>query len=804
MKVRKIEWPKLEGFKLKGGTSFVRQRPGLVLYLLMTLFVAALCLNQTTGFEVFESRVLDLMFRIRGASNPSGEVVILGIDDKSLKSLGEWPWGHQRLAQMFEALTYYRPKCVLYQPAIEDRIDDYQSGMSQLLAENILQSGNIVLSFPTVLAERTPATGTAPRWMRKSSLATILPFEAEDIPRASRIDLPDSIFGKAAALAGASMTLFDPDRSVRKQPLIMRFERGCYPSAELAAASMALDLSLDALQFDEDDLILSLSDRQIPVDYECNYLIDYYGGSGRFPYYSVKDFWDGELQIDKLKGRTVVIALTAPSLADKLPMSFDDGLSPAEKSATIVDNIITDRFISPMNAQTDTEIAIILVIGVLCALIVPRVPLVYRYVTLVAAAFAVVAFGFVMFTSFHTHARIVYPSIEVLLFALVAPLASTARSLTKSSQKAGEPAATATAEQHTTKAKAEAMHTQDELRKQSTEVPAETSHSETDMVPENPTGQFEHSPRLFETEEQQAAQDALAALKEYKHPSSTDKTPLAFGRYQVIETLGRGAMGTVYKGKDPAIDRLVALKTIRLDKIADASEIDELRERLTREAKAAGNLSHPNIVTIYDVGQDGDVQYIAMEYLEGYTLEQIIARKLELNFRIAANIVLQVCSALSYAHRHNIVHRDIKPANIMVLDGFHIKVMDFGIAHFESSSLTKTGIAMGTPNYISPEQLRGEEVTKSSDIFSLGVVFYEILTGKKPFTGDNISNIIMKILEEDPPVPSTYSEKIPPMFDIIVKKALKKNPYDRYHSADEMSRALEDIVGAFAPKKATY
>jgi serine/threonine-protein kinase len=256
-------------------------------------------------------------------------------------------------------------------------------------------------------------------------------------------------------------------------------------------------------------------------------------------------------------------------------------------------------------------------------------------------------------------------------------------------------------------------------------------------------------------------------------------------------------MGTVYKGKDPAIDRLVALKTILLDKIADESEIEELRERLFREAKAAGSLSHPNIVTIYDVGEDGDTQYIAMEYLEGHTLEQIISRQLEFNFRLAAKIVYQVCSALSYAHRHGIVHRDIKPANIMVMENFHVKVMDFGIARFESSSLTQTGIAMGTPNYISPEQLKGEEVTLSSDIFSLGVVFYEMLAGKKPFIGDNISNLILKIINDQPPLPSTYNEKMPPMLDLIVKKALEKNPYDRYQSADEMMRALEDFAMGF-------
>ncbi len=277
--------------------------------------------------------------------------------------------------------------------------------------------------------------------------------------------------------------------------------------------------------------------------------------------------------------------------------------------------------------------------------------------------------------------------------------------------------------------------------------------------------------------------------------------PISFGRYQIIEPLGKGAMGTVYKGNDPAIDRLVALKTIRLDSIADPTEIHELKERLAREAKAAGNLSHPNIVTIYDYGLSGNLQYIAMEFIEGYTLDSVLRRNLQLNYRILASIVMQVCSALEYAHSMGIIHRDIKPANIMVMDGFRVKVMDFGIAHFESSSMTQTGVAMGTPNYISPEQLQGKEVTPSSDIFSLGVVLYELLTHQRPFRGENISALVYKILNEEPPAASTIDPKIPPLFDMILKKALAKDPNERYRTAKEFGSALEDFTVSFSRKK---
>ena len=213
-------------------------------------------------------------------------------------------------------------------------------------------------------------------------------------------------------------------------------------------------------------------------------------------------------------------------------------------------------------------------------------------------------------------------------------------------------------------------------------------------------------------------------------------------------------------------------------------------------------MSHPNIVTIYDFGLQGNLQYIAMEYIDGYTLESVLKRNLHLNYRIIASTIIQVCSALEYAHKMGIIHRDIKPANIMVMENFRVKVMDFGIAHFKSSSMTQTGIAMGTPNYISPEQLKGKEVTPSSDIFCLGVVLYELLTHTKPFTGENISALVYKITNENPPPPSTLDPKVPPLFDLVLKKSLAKDPAERYRSAKEMAGALEDFTVRLGKKPA--
>jgi serine/threonine protein kinase len=269
------------------------------------------------------------------------------------------------------------------------------------------------------------------------------------------------------------------------------------------------------------------------------------------------------------------------------------------------------------------------------------------------------------------------------------------------------------------------------------------------------------------------------------------------GRYQIEGIVGRGAMGTVFKGIDPVINRPVALKTIRLDFVTDQSEMEELRDRLTREARAAGKLSHPNIVTIYDIGSENNLQYIAMEYLEGQTLEELIKRKVKFSYKIVANIISQICRGLQYAHDQGIVHRDIKPANIMVLSDYTIKVMDFGIARVDSSSMTRTGIAMGTPNYIAPELLQGHAVDRRCDIFSLGVVLYELLTGRRPFRAENLTSLIYSIINDNPKPPSALNENMPLIFDHVTMRALSKNPLERFQKASDMMGALADFMGTF-------
>jgi serine/threonine protein kinase len=261
------------------------------------------------------------------------------------------------------------------------------------------------------------------------------------------------------------------------------------------------------------------------------------------------------------------------------------------------------------------------------------------------------------------------------------------------------------------------------------------------------------------------------------------------GRYEITGELGRGAMGVVYKALDPTIGRTVALKTMRLD--VHGLDAQEMVRRFQNEARAAGVLNHPNIVTIYDAGERDGIFYIAMEFIEGTTLHEVLAEKRVLATDEVLQLTRQICRGLDYAHSNGIVHRDIKPANIMITGNGTVKIMDFGIAK-SGGQVTNTGQVLGTPNYMAPEQVKGRELDGRSDLFSLGVILYEMLTGEKPFVGQNVTTIIYKIVNENPITPRDLDVTVHPGLSAIVTKALAKAPDDRYQTGADLVRDLEN------------
>ncbi|MCC7039614.1 MAG: serine/threonine protein kinase [Burkholderiales bacterium] len=260
------------------------------------------------------------------------------------------------------------------------------------------------------------------------------------------------------------------------------------------------------------------------------------------------------------------------------------------------------------------------------------------------------------------------------------------------------------------------------------------------------------------------------------------------GRYEILEEIAQGAMGVVYRARDPLIDRIVAIKTVTLG-LSDA-ETEAYEKRFFREAKSAGRLNHPNVVTIFDVGKTEGVAYIAMEFLDGQSLREILDSGVVLSPQRIADIVAEVAEGLAFAHENGVVHRDVKPANIMVLASGAVKITDFGIALLPTGTRTVAGNVFGSPRYTSPEQVMGRPVDGRSDVFSLGATLYEMLTGASPFQGGDLNTILKQVLSDPTPPPSSRNARLPRSFDHIVGKALAKDPADRYQTAGALAADL--------------
>jgi serine/threonine-protein kinase len=269
------------------------------------------------------------------------------------------------------------------------------------------------------------------------------------------------------------------------------------------------------------------------------------------------------------------------------------------------------------------------------------------------------------------------------------------------------------------------------------------------------------------------------------------------GKYELRHVLGKGAMGTVYEGFDPVIARRVAIKTVRLPDPEDVEAQEELA-RFKREAQAAGRLTHPNIVGVFDYGETPEIAYIVMEFVDGTTLKHVVDKKERFELAEIVRIMEALMAGLQFSHDRGVVHRDIKPANVMLTKAGEVKIADFGIARIESSSMTQAGTMLGTPSYMSPEQFMGQTVDSRTDIYSSGVMLYQLLTGEKPFEG-GLTAIMHKVLNTEPPPPSALSVTVPHAFDAVVKKAMAKRPEDRFATANEFAKALRE---AFAAKPA--
>ena len=720
------------------------------------------------------------------------------------------------LAQQGPGLDFYRE--------LSDAEDDLDN--DRKLFEAMDEAGNVVLPvyFDTLSTGRD---GEAPGFMSRYAYRNVRglddPWAMSSLIWLDRVKPLLPAFAEAAAGIGHLNLFPDPDGSIRDQIHVIGYLKNTFfPSFPMAIVKAYKGLS-------PEDVVVNLGQgirirtspsaaTIVPVrDRQMATLISWNQGPDkafhRTPFSKV---YRNEIRTPLFRDKIVIIGPTATGVADRFVTPVSGQLPGVEVVANSVANILNNRFFSRPGWIGFVEFGVLLLFGLFLTAVLPRLRAGMGALTTFALFAGYAGAGVVVFYAGDIWLRIT-PAVLLLAvgYALViskqffitertkekveADSVETNKMLGLSFQQQGmldlalEKFRKIPREEEGARELLYNLGLDFERKRQFSKALAtyklivENGKNFKDLDERIPRLKGAEATMIFGSGGGGHPGDIGATL------TDMDTKP-TLGRYEVTGELGRGAMGVVYKGEDPKIHRTVAIKTVRISDFDDEL-VDEMKDRFFREAESAGLLTHPHIVTIYDAGDEHDLAYIAMEFLEGEDLESVVKRGKPLPMVQVFTITAQVADALGYAHEKGVVHRDIKPANIMRLESTGaVKVTDFGIARITSSSKTKTGVVLGTPSYMSPEQVAGKKVDGRSDIFSLGVVLYEMLTGRKPFRGDDMTSLMYQIAREPHPSPRSINPRIPPVVEKIIDKALEKDVERRYQKAGQMADHLKKVA----------
>jgi serine/threonine-protein kinase len=807
----------------------------------LTLLVLAAFFYQWYPLETLEYKIYDLAskFRMEQASSP---VVIVAIDDESITKMGRWPWPRSYIAYAIELLHEYGVKVVglniLYsekdsnQGLVEVRNiiqhieNNPQSLKNSYIAEmltslkeaekrldndaifssSITNAKNIVLPLFFIIG--SPVAREEPKfadYLKKNSLAG---FGKESSISAQEITPPIQEFAENALSLGHINLVADADGSIRSEPLFIYYGNRLFPS-------LSLQMVLKYLNYDMKDVSIAngvrIKDKFIPTC-EKNKLLISYNTHQSFPYLSFFDLVNNKIPPDIFKNKIVLIGHSATGLGVLQVTPAGYNLPSVEIIANVIENILNKNYTMRHEWAFYIELGIIGFFGIFLSIIIPRLKAGISAVVSLLLLLIWNGAGIAVFVLYGYWFKIFYPT---LLFAAGYTVLISKRYLfTEKTKELIEADSIETNKMLGLSFQGQGMLDMafDKFRKCPVEDDSvkELIYNlgldfERKRMFNKAIAAYEH---ILQSGDFKDIQERIKKLKVAgetvifgKAAARKDATVLVestetkptLGRYEVIKELGRGAMGTVYLGKDPKINREVAIKTLRYDEI-DEEQVGEVKKRFFREAEAAGKLTHPNIVTIYDVGEDYDLSYMAMELLDGTDLTGYCQKDNLLPVREVLRIISSVAGALDYAHLNGIVHRDIKPNNIMLLKNKDVKVTDFGIARVMASSKTQTGVILGTPNYMSPEQIAGQKVDGRSDLFSLGVVFYELLTGEKPFKGDSLAALMYSITSTPPVPPNELKPGLPDCCVAIINKLLVRETDKRYQHGRDVVNDIAECV----------
>ncbi|HET9680365.1 MAG TPA: serine/threonine-protein kinase [Gammaproteobacteria bacterium] len=686
------------------------------------------------------------------------------------------------------------------------------------LAQSMADAGNVVLPMLfKVGVPRGRPDQPPPAYVLNNAVFNIVPGANGAIEPLPTTDLlpPVPVLGKAAAGMG-HLTIFQgPDGALRSDQLVLKYHDLYFPSLALVLAAKTLNLTPSDIQYTlgEGVQLGNFFIRTTPTGRMYNHF--YQPADNEERAFSVDSFFDvltGQVPADKFAGKTVLIGATAAGVGDSFATPIGPHMAPVLTLAHTVSAILQEDFyVRPSWAQV-VGLALFVVLALYLMFIVPRLRagLSALFTLILLVGLIGTEFGLMVSQS------IWLPLMTAALFLIAGHVVMTIKRfrVTEHLQLRSEAEGA-----ESNKMLGLAFQGQGQLDmafEKFRKCPMEAGMS--DLL-YNLALDYERKRQhnkagavyAYIAEHEPNYRDIQKRLKRSKAMEETivlggsggntaagtlimdgdDIQKPMLGRYQVEKELGKGAMGVVYLGRDPKINRVVAIKTMALSQEFEADELEEVKSRFFREAETAGRLNHPHIVTIYDAGDEHDLAYIAMEFLKGQDLTLRTKPNSLLSPEDVFAIVADAAEALHYAHQQNVVHRDIKPANMMYeADKHSVKLTDFGIARITDSSKTKTGMVLGTPSYMSPEQLSGKKVDGRSDLFSLGVTFYQLLTGQLPFKADSMATLMYKIANEDHPSATAVNAQLPGCVDAIINKALAKDADKRYANGQEMANDI--------------
>ena len=604
------------------------------------------------------------------------------------------------------------------------------------------------------------------------------------------------------------------DGITRRERLLYAYKGLYIPSYTLKLAALSLNLPSNRIRADLGSAVY-IGSLEIPTTLWSELLVNFKGPSGSFKEYSFFDVLNEKVPLRIFKNKIVLVGPSATGLINPLSTPTDTYMPLGEFSANTLWAILNEKFVRQPSWDGIATLVMILVLGLLITFVLPGLKAMRAGVVFVALIVLIIGGSTYFFISKGLWIQVTYPFLQLILGYI--GVVSIKYFVVETGKEKVEGESAETNRQLGISFQSQGMLDMafDKLRR----VPvdgemkdilynlgldyerkrqlnkAAAVYEYIEDYDRNFKDIGDRKKKLIQASETMVFGDGFPATAPNSNGLSamaTDTRP-TLGRYEIIRQLGRGAMGVVYLGEDPRIHRTTAIKTFRFGDDFEPAEAEKMKEKFFREAESAGTLSHPNIVTIYDAGDEQDLAYIAMEYLEGEDLEKYIKKEHLLPMRKVIDYVADISDGLDYAHQKGIVHRDIKPANIMLLKTGVVKITDFGIARITATSQTQTGVVKGTPYYMSPEQISGKKVDGRSDIFSLGVMLFQLLSGEVPFQGDNPAALMHQIMNVPHPDLKKINPKIVKPLVTITNKMLEKDRNKRYHRAIHLTTHLREL-----------